>query len=127
MVGEQTTVVEATNDRVTWSYDNAYQLKNEHRSGVTSYNITYTYDSVGNRLSVINGGARTTSSYDIANELKKNQSVGGVTTYTYDANGNQLTTVTPSSQRTNNRLGFRESADAGIAIFGDSRSIYIQR
>ena len=41
---------------MTWTYDNTYQLKNEQRSGSNSYNITYTYDPVGNRLVLINGG-----------------------------------------------------------------------
>jgi hypothetical protein len=34
---------------VTWSYDNNYQLTRERRSGANAYDITYTYDPVGNR------------------------------------------------------------------------------
>ena len=49
-VGNRLRVVESTGNRVTWSYDNTYQLRNEQRSGSNSYNITYTYDPVGNRL-----------------------------------------------------------------------------
>ena len=49
-VGNRKHVVESTGNRVTWTYDNTYQLKNEQRSGSNSYNITYTYDAVGNRL-----------------------------------------------------------------------------
>ena len=50
--------MESTGNRVTWSYDKTYQLTNEQRSGSNSYNITYTYDPVGNRLVLINGGVR---------------------------------------------------------------------
>ena len=61
---------------MTWSYDKTYQLTNEQRSGSNSYNVTYTYGPLGNRTVVINGGVRTTSTYNPANELTKSQ-VGG--------------------------------------------------
>ena len=99
-VGNRLRVVESTGNRVTWIYDNTYQLKNEQRSGSNSYNITYTYDPVGNRLTEINGGVRTTSTYNAANELTKTQVVAGVTTMTFDANGNLLLSRNPSNQRT---------------------------
>jgi len=99
-------VVESTGNRVTWTYDNTFQLKNEQRSGSNSYNITYTYDPVGNRLVLINGGVRTTSTYNAANELTKSQATGGVTTTTYDANGNLLLSTNPSNQRTTNTWDF---------------------
>ena len=50
-VGNRQRVVESSGNRVTWSYDKTYQLTNEQRSGSNSYNITYTYDPVGNRPS----------------------------------------------------------------------------
>ena len=81
-VGNRTAVVEAAGDRVTWSYDNLYQLLNEQRSGVHAHHIAYSYDPVGNRLTSTNGGVRTTSTYNSANELVKSQGRGGVTTYT---------------------------------------------
>ena len=99
-VGNRKRVVEVTGNRVTWTYDNTYQLTNEQRSGSNSYNITYTYDPVGNRLALINGGVRTTSTYDAANELIKTQAIAGVTTITYDANGNTLLSRDPSNNRT---------------------------
>ena len=49
-VGNRKRVVESSGNRVTWTYDNTYQLTNEQRSGSNCYNITYTYDPVGNRL-----------------------------------------------------------------------------
>ncbi len=93
-------MVEVTGNRVTWTYDSTYQLTNEQRSGSNAYNITYTYDRVCNRLVLINGGIRTTSTYDAANELTKTQVVAGTTTITYDANGNMLLSRDPSNNRT---------------------------
>jgi len=105
-VGNRLRVVESSGNRVTWSYDNTYQLKNEQRSGSNSYNITYTYDPVGNRLVLINGGVATTNTYNAANELTKSQAAAGVTTTTYDANGNLLLSTNPSNQRTTNTWDF---------------------
>ena len=105
-MGNRLRVVESTGNRVTWSYDKTYQLTNEQRSGSNAYNITYTYDPVGNRLVLINGGVRTTSTYDAANELTRSQASAGITTYTSDAAGNLLTSRNPSSQRTTNTWDF---------------------
>ena len=74
-VGNRQRVVESTGNRVTWTYDKTYQLTNEQRSGSNGYNITYTYDPVGNRLVLINGGVRTTSSYDTTNALTRSKVV----------------------------------------------------
>jgi RHS repeat-associated protein len=106
-VGNRLRVVESSGNRVTWSYDKTYQLRNEQRSGSNSYNITYTYDPVGNRLVLINGGVPTTSTYDVANELHTSHAFSvGITTYTSDAAGNLLTSVSPSNQRTTNTWDF---------------------
>ena len=43
-VGNRTQVVEVDGSAVTWSYDPAYQLTNERRSGPNNYNISYVYD-----------------------------------------------------------------------------------
>jgi RHS repeat-associated protein len=106
-VGNRLRVVESTGNRVTWSYDKIYQLRNEQRSGSNSYNITYTYDPVGNQLVLINGGVPTTSTYDAANELRTSNVFSvGITTYTSDANGNSLTSRNPSNQLTTNTWDF---------------------
>ncbi len=48
-VSNRTSVKEST-DRVTWTYDNTYQLTAEHRDGANAYAHTFTYDALGNRL-----------------------------------------------------------------------------
>ena len=87
-VGNRTGVQEAGGDLVTWSYDNAYQLTREQRSGANAYDITYTYDPVGNRVIKIEGGATTTYSYDAANQIETEETPSQITTFTFDANGN---------------------------------------
>jgi len=60
------------------------------------------YDPVGNRLTLVNGGAITTSAYNGANELSTGQGSSGVTTLAYDGDGNLLTSQAPANQWTTN-------------------------
>ena len=89
--GNRTAVQEANGDRVTWSYDEAYQLTREQRSGANAYDVTYSYDSVGNRLAQVEGSARTTYSYDIANELMTAVTGAYRNTYSYSLVSQYLT------------------------------------
>lgn len=82
----------------TWSYDGTYQLLNEYRTTtetiLNGYNVTYTYDPVGNRLSrssaVDSGTQSITYAYSPANRLTGSVSSDGViSTYLYDQSGNQ--------------------------------------
>ena len=98
--GHRTSVLESSGDRVTWTYDATYQLTNEKRSGATAYNLTHTYDGVGNRLVKNDGGSLSTFTYDTANQLQTDVDNTGVTTYTFDAAGNQQLVVAPSNSRT---------------------------
>ena len=86
-VGNRSAVAESDGSRVTWTYDDTYQLTRERRSGAVSFDVTYTYDAVGNRLAQIDSAARTTYAYDAANELLTAKNTAGRTTYTYDASG----------------------------------------
>jgi YD repeat-containing protein len=82
-------VLESSGDRTTWSYDSTYQLKRDRRSGLTSYDVTYTYDPAGNRLTQSDTGTQTTYTYDAGNQLFTERS-GTSTTYTYDLSGNRI-------------------------------------
>jgi RHS repeat-associated protein len=81
-------MLEASGDRVTWTYDPTYQLVNERRSGVSSYNVTHTYDSAANRTVKFDGTTRTTFTYNDGNELQTSNDGSGRTTYVYDPSGN---------------------------------------
>ena len=67
--GNPAVMVEANGDRVTWAYGALGQLTREQRSGDNAYDITYTYDPVGDRLTKLAADATTTYTYDAANEL----------------------------------------------------------
>ena len=67
----------------TYTYDNIYQLKSvDYPAGVTFSDTTFSYDSVGNHISTLNGG---TTNYT-SNSLNQYSKVGS-TDYAYDANG----------------------------------------
>ena len=84
-VGNRLSVAEDGGDRVTWTYDRSYQLRREHRSGVSGYDVTHAYDAVGNRLLQVEGAARTTFAYDAANQITSKVDFAGITTYSHDA------------------------------------------
>ena len=121
--GNRLGVVEANGDRVTWTYDNTYQLTRERRSGANAYDITYTYDGVGNRLTKEEDSAVTTYAYDAANEMTQSEDESGVTTYTYDAAGNMALSVNPSEEATTyswdyeNRLAAVELPSSAVSTF----------
>ena len=64
--GNRTRVAEVNGDRVTYSYDNTSQLLAEHRSGLSGYAQTFTYDAAGNRIKLEKDGSLTRSEYDAA-------------------------------------------------------------
>ncbi len=99
-VGNRTAVLEGGGSRVTWSYDATYQLTGEHRTGASPYRDTYTYDPAGNRLAKLHDGARTSYSYDAANQLEWSEDATGRTTYAFDADGNQELVQEPGGDRT---------------------------
>ncbi len=115
----RTGVLEANNDHVTWAYDAANQLRNEARSGVLApYNITHTWDPVGNRLykdDLVTG--HTTSTYDAANQLQTSQDSTGTTTFTFDLTGNQQLEQSPTGLITTN-VWDMENRLVGVALPG---------
>lgn len=99
-VGNRLVSVEADNSRVTWTYDEAYQLTEENRTGISPYHNLFSYDVTGNRVINNQNGVRTTFSFDEANQLKTSFEPTGITTYSYDADGNQRLIETPTGSRT---------------------------
>jgi YD repeat-containing protein len=100
LADHRTRVTEADGTRVTWGYDDLYQLTRELRSGANAYAITYSYDPAGNRLTKRDSGAPTTYAYDAANQLSTQKDATGTTSFAYDANGNQAQQKVPSGVRT---------------------------
>ena len=69
-VGNPTSSLEIGSGLVGWVYDKVYQLVNERRGGTGAYNISHTWDPVGNQLVKTDGGAASTMTYDAANQLQ---------------------------------------------------------
>ena len=74
-LGNRLGATEVDGSLVTWTYDSTYQLVGEQRtdaggSTTLTYNTTYTYDPLGNRLVKWDSGSLTTSTYDVANQLQ---------------------------------------------------------
>ncbi len=64
-----------------YTYDRLYRLTGESTTGLA---ISYTYDPLGNRLTMVRNGTTTTYAYDRADRITKEGSIQ----YVVDANGN---------------------------------------
>ncbi len=91
--GNRTSVIEHTGRRVDYVYDAINRLVSETItdpfSGVRA--VSYTYDSVGNRLTRNDSEVGvTTYNYDENNRLTREESSVAIIDYSYDENGNIL-------------------------------------
>lgn len=87
--GKRTKIVELSGRTTDYSYDSVYRLLTESISDASNgaYNVSYTYDTVGNRIQSVVDGVTTAYSYDDNDRLQQQ----GGTIYIYDNNGNTLT------------------------------------
>lgn len=83
-VGNRLQVTDGSGKVTSYAYDRLYQLTSVT---VGSQVTHFTYDAVGNRLSMIAPGTSVSYSYDAGDRLL----TAGTTTFTYDPNGNQIT------------------------------------
>jgi RHS repeat-associated protein len=89
-VGNRTSRISTSGGFDQYGYDSLYRLTSWTN---TVGNVTkYSYDAVGNRLSLVVPSGTTNYQYDAADELLK----AGTTTFTYDGNGSQITKTTGS-------------------------------
>jgi RHS repeat-associated protein len=85
--GRRTQVTEADGTVRAYGYDGIDRLTSETVTGSLSYDKTFTYDGVGNRLTQVttgSGAASVSYGYDNRDRLTSEND----TTYQYDANGN---------------------------------------
>ena len=61
---DASTGLSTSGSRVDYGYDDLYRLTGETRTGSNAYSITYTYDSVGNRLTKNHNGVVTSYIYN---------------------------------------------------------------
>ena len=69
---------------MTYDYDELARLVAAERTGTGAFDQSYTFDDANNRLTLSEGMATTTFSYDDANQLIGDGSI----TFDYDRNGN---------------------------------------
>ena len=86
--GNRIKIKENTGRIVDYEYDKTYKLLKETTTyqGQIVEEISYTYDKVGNRLSMTSNGTTIQYTYDKNNRLLSEDNI----TYTYDNNGNIL-------------------------------------
>jgi YD repeat-containing protein len=87
--GNRTKVTEAEGSSTEWSYDSLDQLIREVKKDANltvTYDVRYTYDAVGHRLTKVDHLTNTTTNYTY-NKVNEMLTAGNAT-YTYDANGN---------------------------------------
>jgi RHS repeat-associated protein len=84
-VGNRMQVMSATGEVNRYGYDNLYRLTSW--TAPSGQVTQYTYDPVGNRLTMANSSGTTTYTYDAADQML----TAGATRFTYDGNGNQIT------------------------------------
>ena len=123
--GVRTSVLEGNSDRVTWSYDNAWRLTREARSGDNAYDITYAYDPVGSRATKLTGGVTTTYSYNDGDAVTAADAGGTLTTYSWDDAGNNTVvnangTLTTYTWDGENRLKRIQTASGTITLSYDA-------
>jgi RHS repeat-associated protein len=95
LAGHVTTAVQVGNHAVANTYDAAYQLIRELRTGSNPYDIAYTYDATGNRLTKTTGAGTENYTYGDNNQIL----TAGSKSYTHDLAGN-MTAVTVGGQST---------------------------
>jgi RHS repeat-associated protein len=92
-VGRRAQVTEADGTVRQYGYDSLDRLTAEQVTGALSYAKTFSYDSVGNRLTQTGAGAAAgadggTATVSYAYDTRDRLLTENATTYTYDANGN---------------------------------------
>ncbi len=81
-------MVDLSNNTTYYLYDSLNRLTTEQRVGTSAYTRIYSYNNVGNRLSMINGTTTVNYYYNNLNQLTSSTSEGAGTYYNYDADGN---------------------------------------
>lgn len=89
--GHRVRVVESTGRTVDYVYDDLYRLVQEESTDTVLGHqlVSYTYDAVGNRVTMADTSGVTTYTYDANDRLLREGSI----TYAYDENGNTVRQV----------------------------------
>ena len=83
--------------RIAYTYDPSDRLTKINYPATTALDVSFAYDSLGRRASMIDGTGTTSYTYDPVGYLTQvdRGTNGGAFTYTYDPEGNPLTRTRP--------------------------------
>jgi RHS repeat-associated protein len=123
--GLLSSITHENGDIISYTYDAMHHLLTETKMtafGGIVYSYAYTYDDLGNRLSMNKSGVITNYAYNNLNQLTQSVTSGVINTYTYNNNGNQINTVvagatTTSTYDFDNRLTNMTYADGTSSVF----------
>ncbi len=124
-VGNRTRMTEVDESQTGYGYDSLYQLADVDFPDATT--AVYTYDSLGNRMQLVDSSGTINYAYDSADRLLS----AGSNSYAWDDNGNQ-TGKTEGAETTTymydgeNRLtdiAFPDSSTNEIAYYPDGRRL----
>jgi len=88
--GNRASVTDINDDVTYYQYDALSRLTREFRFDAPIYDLKYSYDSVGNRIWLVNGTITTYYAYNNLNQLTSSTTNGNILNYSYDSNGNQI-------------------------------------
>ena len=95
VLGRISSTTNGANETVSRTYDALGRLLS---ITATDINIHFTYDAVGNRLSMKDGTGTTTYTYDANNRLTEVNGPNGKVSYSYDKAGNRKSLQQPGSE-----------------------------
>lgn len=111
----------AGDGKTTYTYDRDNRLKTIAYSDTTP-GVTYNYDPVGNRNSMVDGSGTITYTYDFLDRLLSATRGTNTFSYTYDASGNVLTRTYPDTTQVT--YGYDEDNRLTSAAAGGNTTSY---
>jgi YD repeat-containing protein len=97
-IGNRTVITDANGDVTLFDYDPVNRLETIDYSDTTP-DVSFTYDQVGNRLSMVDGTGVTTYTYDALYRLRNvNDGAGLQVGYDYDPVGNRTRLIYPDGK-----------------------------
>jgi RHS repeat-associated protein len=122
------TALTTLNGNCSYGYDQAYQLTSESRTGLQAYSKSYSYDSEGNRETMVNGATTTNYTYNAADQLVSWSEGAKTCAYAYDREGNVIGKTLTDNGTTTDGWDFQYDAanrmDNAVQTAGGNQSLY---
>jgi RHS repeat-associated protein len=97
-IGNRTVITDAMAQTTVYTYDNANRLTNINYPGATA-DVSFTYDKMSNKLTMVDGTGTTTYTYDSLYRLTATKNgAGQLVSYGYDAASNRTWLTYPDGK-----------------------------